>query len=142
MHSTHTFLLLILPFIFSASTLAQGLTQNQTCANACTAAQACDSQCEPGTGNDPYANTDIWIACLCQNGCLCNAEICLQCCEASGNNDPGFPSCQLADLAAANVVEVCSVVSRSFLISHARHWSRTGVDDRHVPWTPSSILYA
>lgn len=132
MHSTLTSILLILPSIFSTSTSAQGLTQNQTCANACTAAQACDHQCAPGTGYDPYANTNIFIACLCQKGCLCNAEICLQCCDAAGgagNYDPVLGlafSCGLAQLGAGNVVDVCSVVSRLIFYSRARDRSRGG----------------
>ena len=138
MHSTLTSILLILPSIFSTFTSAQGLTQNQTCANACTAAQACDHQCAPGTGPDPYADTNIWIACLCQSGCLCNAEICLQCCDAAGGAGDYSPvlglafSCGLSQLGAGNVVDVCSIVSRPFFYSCAREMSRGG-DEGGIP---------
>lgn len=138
MQSSLTFKLFILPSIFSTFTSAQGLTQNQTCANACTAAQACDHQCAPGTGYDAYANTNIYIACLCQSGCLCNAEICLQCCDAAGgagNYNPALglaSSCGLSQLGAENVVDVCSVVSRPSSYSHARHRSREG-DEGGIP---------
>ena len=106
---THTLRILFIPS--SISTSAQGLTQNQTCAGACTAAQACDHQCVPGSRNDPYANTDIYVSRLSQSGCLCNVEICLQCCEAAGNNDPDFQSCPFIQLAAGSVLAYCSVVS-------------------------------
>ena len=106
-----TYAFSILLVLSSISTSAQGLTQNQTCANACTAAQACDYQCDPGSGNDPYADTDLYVSCLCQSGCLCNAEICLQCCEAAGNSDPDFQSCPFIQLAAGNVLGYCSIVS-------------------------------
>ena len=105
---------LFLSSIFSASTSAQGLTQNQTCANACTAAQACDHQCVPGTTYDVTANTNTYVDCLCQSGCLCNAEICLQCCDAAGVNGAGPDTCPFIQLAAGNVVAYCSVVSRPF----------------------------
>ena len=111
MYFTHTFSIFLALSSISISTLAQGLTQNQTCANACTAAQACDHQCEPGSGNDPYADADIYVSCLCQSGCLCNAEICVQCCEAAGNNDPEFQSCPFIQLAAGDVLAYCSLVS-------------------------------
>ena len=114
MHFTHPSVLLILPLIFSTYISAQGLNQNQTCANACTAAEACDHQCSPGTGYDPIANTNLYVDCLCQSGCLCTAEICLQCCEAAGNADPDFPSCPFIQLAAGNVLGYCTVVSRQF----------------------------
>lgn len=114
MYFTNTSILLLLLSILSASTSAQGLTQNQTCANACTAAQACDSQCSPGTSYDVDANTNAYVECLCQSGCLCNAEICLQCCDAAGVNGAGPDSCPFIQLAAGNVLAYCSVVSRPF----------------------------
>ena len=121
MYFSYTFsILLTLPSIYSVSTSAQALTQNQTCANACTAAQACDHQCVPGTGNDPYVNTDIYNSCLCQSGCLCNAEICVQCCEAGGNNDPEFQSCPFIQLAAGDVLAYCSIVSAAIFPSPVR----------------------
>ncbi len=113
MHFTNTSILLLLS-ILSASTSAQGLTQNQTCANACTAAQACDSQCDPGTSYNVDANINAYVECLCQSGCLCNAEICLQCCDAAGVNGAGSDSCPFIQLAAGNVLDYCSVVSRPF----------------------------
>ena len=113
MNFTNTSILLLLS-ILSASTSAQGLTQNQTCANACTAAEACDHQCVPGTSYDIDANTNAWLECLCQSGCLCNAEICLQCCDAAGVDGAGPDSCPYIQLAAGNVLAVCSAVSRPF----------------------------
>ena len=75
-------ILLLLSFLILPSSVpAQATTQQQVCTNACAAANACDTQCNPGAGADTYA------ACLCQGGCLCNAEICLQCCQ-----DVGSPS--------------------------------------------------
>ncbi len=113
MYFTTTSILLLLS-ILSASTSAQGLTQNQTCANACTAAQACDHQCAPGTSYNVEANTNDYVDCLCQTGCLCNAEICLQCCDAAGVNGADSDSCPFIQLAAGNVLAVCSVVSQPF----------------------------
>lgn len=109
MHFTDTSILLLLLSILSASTSAQGLTQNQTCANACTAAQACDHQCVPGTSYNADADTIAYEECLCQSGCLCNAEICLQCCDAAGVNGAGPDSCPYIQLAAGNVLAYCSV---------------------------------
>ena len=116
MHFTNTSILLLLLSILSASTSAQGLTQNQTCANACTAAQACDHQCVPGTSYNAEADTNVYVECLCQSGCLCNAEICLQCCDAAGVNGAGPDSCPFIQLAAGNVLDYCSVVSRPFFL--------------------------
>ncbi|KAK0507549.1 hypothetical protein JMJ35_010072 [Cladonia borealis] len=107
MHFTNTSILLLLS-ILSASTSAQGLTQNATCANACTAARACDSQCAPGTSYDIDANTDAYVECLCQSGCLCNAEICLQCCDAAGVNGAGPDSCPYLQPPSSNVLYICS----------------------------------
>lgn len=124
-------MLLILPPFFSAFISAQGLTQNQICTNACTAAQACSSQCAPGTGHDPFTNNDIHITCLCQTGCLCNAEICLQCCEA-GDSDPLASTCRLTSLNAGDVIGQCSGVSQ--LLSFFRvsdKSSEGGVGFRH-----------
>lgn len=115
MHSTLTSMLLILPSFFSAFISAQGLTQNQICTNACTAAQACSSQCAPGTGRDPFTNNDIYITCICQTGCLCNAEICLQCCDA-GDSDPLTSTCKLTALTAGDVIGQCSGVSQRLFI--------------------------
>ena len=113
MHFTNTSMLLLLS-ILSASTAGQGLTQNQTCANACAIAQACDSQCAPGTSYNVDANINIYVECLCQSGCLCNAEICLQCCEAAGVNGADSDSCPYIQLAAGNVLFFCRGVSRPF----------------------------
>ena len=115
MHFANTSILILLS-ILSASTSAQGLTQNQTCANACTAAQACDHQCVPGTSYDVDANTHAYDECLCQSGCLCNAEICLQCCDVGGGNGAGPDSCPFIQLAAGNVLDYCGVVSRPFFL--------------------------
>ena len=129
MHFTNTPLSLLLSCIFfSASTSAQGLNQNQTCANACTAAQACDHQCEPGTTYDPIVNTNIWADCLCQSGCLCTAEICLQCCEAAGVNGADAESCPFLNLPAANVLDVCTFVSWAKLLLSCTDMS-SGEDD-------------
>ncbi len=113
---TDTTSILLLLFILSASTAGQGLTQNQTCANACTAAQACDHQCVPGTSDNAEADTNAYVDCLCQSGCLCNAEICLQCCEAAGVNGADSDSCPFIQLAAGDVLAYCSVVSRPFFL--------------------------
>ena len=120
MRSTSTPILLLFLSIVSASTPAQGLTQNQTCANACTAAQACDHQCDPGTSYNADADTNVYVECLCQSGCLCNAEICLQCCDAAGVNGAGPESCPFIQLAAGNVLAYCSGVSRPFFLSFVR----------------------
>ena len=111
MHSINTSILLFLSILL-ASTSAQGLTQNQTCANVCTAAEACNVQCAPGTSNDAEADEDAWYDCLCQSGCLCNAEICLQCCDAAAGNGAGSDSCPFITLATTNVLDFCSLVSR------------------------------
>ncbi|KAM0794888.1 hypothetical protein BDR22DRAFT_826510 [Usnea florida] len=105
---TSTSMLLVFLVALSTFTSAQRLNQNQTCANACTAAQACDFQCAPGTTYNLDTDTEIYIDCLCQNGCLCNAEICLQCCEAAGVNGADPNSCPFIQLWAGNVLAVCS----------------------------------
>ena len=120
MHFTNTSIILLLLSIRSACTSAQELTQNQTCANACTAAQACDHQCVPGTTYNVDVNTNVYVECLCQSGCLCNAEICLQCCDAAGVDGAGPDSCPFIQLAAGNVLAVCSVVSRPIFPSFVR----------------------
>ena len=114
MHFTPSSMLLIFLVTFSAIASAQELNQNQTCANACNAAGACNGQCTPGTTYNPQTNTDIWTDCLCQSGCLCNAEICLQCCEAAGVNGADSDSCPFIQLLAANVLNICSIVSLPF----------------------------
>ena len=136
------FLLILLPSIYSATTWAERLTQNQTCANACTAAEACDHQCVPGAvndliaANDSLAAIDTYTSCLCQSGCLCNAVICLQCCEVAGNNDFELQSCDLTMPPASDVLTFCSTVSAApvppSLSLHARNnndndWSNTRI---------------
>ena len=109
MHSMLTLLLSLSSLIFSISVAAQGTTQQQSCANACAAAYACDSQCDPG------ADVDTYEACLCQGGCLCNAEICLQCCEAVDNNTTVLASCNARyQIAAGNVISFCGIVCLLF----------------------------
>ena len=103
----------LIPFLsfllFPISTTAQATTQQQICTNACAAAKACDSQCNPGTGADAYET------CLCQGGCLCNAEICLQCCKVTGNNLAVLPSCNTANqIAAGDVISFCGIVRPLF----------------------------
>ena len=121
---TRTSMLLVFLATFSAFTSAQGLNQNQTCANACTAAQACDHQCDSGTTYNLDTNYDIYVDCLCQSGCLCNAEICLQCCEAAGDNGADSDSCPFIQLAAGNVLLVCSIVSLPSSFSYERNKPR------------------
>ena len=120
MHFTLTSTFLIFLVTFSTFTSAQGLNQYQTCANACTVAQACDLQCTPGTTYNPETDTDIYVDCLCQSGCLCNAEICLQCCEAAVDNGANATFCNLLQLTAGDTLEICSVVSLPFLFSCGR----------------------
>lgn len=124
MHFTNTSILLLLSILL-ASASAQGLTQNQTCANACTIAEACDYQCAPGTSYNLDANTYAYVECLCQSGCLCSAEICLQCCDAAGVNGAGPATCPFLQLAAADVLAVCSLVSRPFSFVPARNNGHT-----------------
>ena len=134
-------MLLIFFVTFSAFTSAQGLNQNQTCANACAAAQACGFQCNPGTTYNPETNTDIWIDCLCQSGCLCNAEICLQCCEAAGDNGADSDSCPIIQLAAGDVLNICSTVSLPFPLSCERNKSKRK-DISLIPEKIPCILHA
>lgn len=139
MHFTDTSILFLLS-ILSASTSAQGLTQNQTCANACTAAQACDHQCVPGTSYDIQADTNAYADCLCQSGCLCNAEICLQCCDAAGVNGAGPDTCGFIQLAAGNVLAYCSVVSRPFFLpSYAQQWADPFAFSYMLDWSLCAI---
>ena len=116
MHPTLTLTLPLLPVLsllfFSSSISSQATSQQQICTNACAAASACYNQCTPATtGSDPYAGTDAHVNCECQGGCLCNAEICLGCCEAAGNNAPFCGT--LGQVAAGNVISYCAIVSRS-----------------------------
>ena len=114
---TRASMLFIFLVALSTFTSAQRLNQNQTCASACTAAEACYLQCIPGTTSTPDADPEIYVDCVCQSGCLCNAEICLQCCEAADN-----PICPFNQLPAENVLEFCSTVSlpSSFLCERNR----------------------
>ena len=114
MHFTTTSIFLFFFVTFSAFTSAQELNQNQTCANACTVANSCDLQCTTGTTYYSETDTDIYVDCLCQSGCLCNAEICLQCCEAAGDTGAELELCPSILYAAGNVLEVCSIVSLPF----------------------------
>ena len=136
MHFISTSMLLIFLVTFSAFTSAQVLNQNQTCSNACTAAGACNGQCTLGTTYNPQTNTDIWTDCLCQSGCLCNAEICLQCCEAAGVSGADSDSFPFNQLFAAKVLDICSIVSLPFPFSCERNRSKgedIGVVSEQLP---------
>ena len=132
MHFTHTSMLLYFLVTFSAFTSTQGLNQYQTCANACTAAQACGHQCIPSTPSTTY-NAET-IDCLCQSGCLCNAEICYQCCEITFGNGTDEGSCPfLLDTAGTvSVLSICGDVSLPFSFSCERNKSK-GEDIDLIP---------
>lgn len=99
--------LLLSSLTFFPFVSAQAATQQQICSNACAAASACRSQCSDGAG------IDLYEACLCQGGCLCNAEICLQCCAVADNNVNVLANCATTyQLAAGNVISFCGIVRR------------------------------
>lgn len=133
MHFTHTSMLLYFLVTSSAFTSTQGLNQYQTCANACTTAQACDHQCIPSTLNTTY---DVeTIDCVCQSGCLCNAEICFQCCEVTSGNGNDAGTCPFLELdidGALGVLAVCGDVSLPFSFSCERNKSK-GEDIDLIP---------
>ncbi len=115
MHSTLPFTLLLSSLLFYTSTAAQAATQQQICANACAVTDACKSQCSPSAGGDVDAKYEAFITCECQSGCLCNAEICSQCCEAAASAALGVTgpaSCEgLVQLNALDVLSDCALVS-------------------------------
>ena len=146
MHFTYTPLSLVFSCIsFSASISAQGQNQDQTCDNACTVAQACNDQCVPAILNSVEA-AKLYIDCLCQSGCLCNAEICLQCCDATSDNAFNVASCGSLNFNATNVLDTCGIVSRPFSFSRAHNPSRGDngpmTEDLHFPTFFASSLCA
>ena len=54
-----------------------------------------------------------------KSGCLCNAEICLQCCQVSGNDVAVLGSCGAAyQIAAGDVISFCGIVSPEIFPLH------------------------
>ena len=115
MHTTFTLPLLPLLslLLFSNSISSQTTSQQQICSNACAIAGACYNQCtslSSGYSLNNYAGANAQLACESQGGCLCNAEICLSCCEAAGNNAPFCST--LNQAAAGDVISYVGIVSR------------------------------